>query len=108
LIVAVHVILILRRVTRLDPRRPRLSRPAVFLTILLAIQILLGVGSFFAKFTPLLRLPIKAVVPLTTTHLAIGALMLTTALLLTLRSYRLSGTPAPLPKHNILSEQFSS
>ncbi len=108
LIVAVHVILILRRVTKFDPRRPRLSRPAVFLTILLAIQILLGVGSYFAKFTPYLRLPMKAVVPLTTTHLVIGALMLATALLLTLRSYRLSGARAPLPKHNILSEQFSS
>ncbi len=64
--------------------------------------------AYLGKFTSVLRLPADLLVLLTTTHLLIGALMLATGLLLTLRCYRLSGTPAPLRKHKILSEQFSS
>ena len=65
-------------------------------------------AAYLGKFTSVLRLSADLLVLLTTTHLVIGALMLATALLLTLRCYRWSGMPAPLAKHNILSEQFSS
>ena len=104
--VAIHVLLVLRRVTGLDQYRPRLVRPAVWLTILLAVQILLGVGSFFGKFTPLLRMPMGGVVALTTTHLATGALMLAVSLGLTLRSYRAAAAPTPAAGGKILTEPF--
>jgi cytochrome c oxidase assembly protein subunit 15 len=107
LFVAVHVFLLLGRVTRLEPKRPYLARPARWLTALLIIQILLGVGSFFGKFTPLLRLPMGAVVVLTTTHLAIGALMLAVSLLLTLQAHRATAAATPLARANRLTEQFS-
>jgi hypothetical protein len=56
---------------------------------------LLGVGSYFAKFITLLRLPMDMVVFLTTTHLIVGALMLVTSLALTIHSYRLSERTKP-------------
>lgn len=107
-LVALHVIFIVIRVARTNARQAAVARPAFWLAILLGLQLLLGMAAYLGKFTPMLRLPADLLVILTTTHLVIGASMLATALLLTLRCYRLSGTPAPLPRHKILSEQFSS
>jgi len=45
------------------------------------------------EFTVLWRLPVDAVVLLTTTHLAVGALMLAAAVTLTLGAHRLSAPP---------------
>ncbi len=70
--------------------RLKLVRLAGSLGILLLVQLLLGVGSYFAKFTTLLQLPMDMVVFLTTTHLIVGALMLVTSSALTIHSYRLS------------------
>jgi cytochrome c oxidase assembly protein subunit 15 len=106
-LVALHVFLLMVRVTRYHAANLKLVRPACFLGILLLLQFLLGVGSYFAKFTPLLRLPIDIIVLLTTTHLIVGALMLVTSLALTLRSYRLSATAKPAVGTNTLTEQFS-
>jgi hypothetical protein len=73
----------------------------------LLVQLLLGVGSYFAKFITLLRLPMDMVVFLTTTHLIVGALMLVTSLALTIHSYRLSERRSQLaadaPKRELLS-----
>jgi heme a synthase len=106
-LVALHVFLLMVRVTRYHAGNLKLVRPACSLGILLLLQFLLGVGSYFAKFTPLLRLPIDIIVLLTTTHLIVGALMLVTSLALTLRSYRLSATAKPAVGTNALTEQFS-
>ena len=46
-------------------------------------------------------------VMLTTTHMVIGALMLATSLLLTLRAYRFSTTAKASIGRKILTEQFS-
>jgi len=82
--------LLIWRVTKYHAARLKLVRLAGSLGILLLVQLLLGVGSYFAKFITLLRLPMDMVVFLTTTHLIVGALMLVTSLALTIHSYRLS------------------
>ena len=106
-LVAVHVILLLLRVTKDQDAHLKLVRSAYALGILMLLQLLLGAGSYLAKFTVLLRLPIDMIVLLTTTHLIVGALMLVTSLALTLRSYRLSAMSKPALGANALTEQFS-
>jgi heme A synthase len=106
-LVAVHVILLLLRVTRFHGANAQLHRPAVFLGALLLLQFLLGAGAYFAKFAPLFPLSMGAVVLVTTTHLITGALMLVTSLALSLRAYRAS-EPAPSALETKgLSEQYS-
>jgi cytochrome c oxidase assembly protein subunit 15 len=106
-LVALHVFLLMLRVTRYHAANLKLVRPACAIGILLLLQLLFGVGSYLAKFTPLLRLPIDMTVLLTTTHLIVGALMLATSLALTLRSYRLSAPAKPAVGTNALTEQLS-
>jgi cytochrome c oxidase assembly protein subunit 15 len=106
-LVAVHVILLLLRVTKYLDAHLKLVRSTYALGILMLLQLLLGAGSYLAKFTVLLRLPIDMIVLLTTTHLIVGALMLVTSLALTLRSYRLSAMSKPALGANALTEQFS-
>jgi cytochrome c oxidase assembly protein subunit 15 len=106
-LVAVHVILLLLRATKYQDAHLKLVRSSYALGILMLLQLLLGAGSYLAKFTVLLRLPIDMIVLLTTTHLIVGALMLVTSLALTLRSYRLSALSKPALGANALTEQFS-
>ncbi len=107
-LVALHVILIVVRVAKHHAATARLSRPALLLFALLLVQLVLGGLSYVGKFTTLLRLSSGWVVVLTTTHLAVGALMLATAVVLTLGAYRLS-LPAMdrRPGREVLTEQFS-
>ena len=86
-LVALHVTLLIWRVRKYHAARLKLVRLAGSLGILLLVQLLLGVGSYFAKFITLLQLPMDMVVFLTTTHLIVGALMLVTSLALTIHSY---------------------
>jgi heme a synthase len=106
-LVAVHVILLLWRVTKHHGANLKLVRSAYVLGILLFLQLLLGAGSYLAKFTILLRLPIDMIVFLTTTHLIVGALMLATSLVLSLRSYRLSAAVRRAIGSTALTEQVS-
>ncbi|HXV83456.1 MAG TPA: COX15/CtaA family protein [Candidatus Binatia bacterium] len=106
-LIVLHVLFILVRIMKLDIARPKLTRLAGFLAILLIIQMLLGLGSYFGKFTSMLELPMEALVILTTTHVAMGALMLAVSLLLTLRAYRFSATSKAPMDHKVLAEQFS-
>jgi heme a synthase len=106
-LVAMHVGLLVMRVSRHHADAPRLTRPALLLLTLLAAQLLLGGLAYFAKFTTWLRLSIDLVVILTTTHLAVGALMLAAAVILTLRAYRFSAQPRRGSSRQVLTEQFS-
>jgi hypothetical protein len=72
----------------------------------LLIQLLLGAGSYFGKFTPMLPLPMGGLVFITTLHLITGALMLVTSLVITLWAYRLSNA-APSLAAKIFTEQYS-
>ena len=87
-LVTLHVILLTARIFKDHSDHRRLTRPALFLSAMLLLQLFLGTVSYLAKFTTILRIPIDATVFLITTHLAAGALMLVTGLILALRSYR--------------------
>jgi cytochrome c oxidase assembly protein subunit 15 len=106
-LVVVHVLLLLGRVMRHHASDPKLVRPAVFLGALLGVQVLLGAASYFGKYTTLLRIPAEAVVYITTTHLAAGALMLAAGVVLTLRVVGLSRVRELAPARAILREQPS-
>jgi len=106
-LVALHVILILVRVMKFHRDLPGLTWPAGILGILLFLQLLLGLASYLGKFTSMLGLPMGVLVLLTTTHLVIGALMLATSLVLTLRAYRFFATVKPAVGGQVLTEQFS-
>jgi cytochrome c oxidase assembly protein subunit 15 len=108
LLVTLHVIFILVRIMKFHAHRPKLTRPAWFLAVLLLLQLMLGAGSYFGKFTSTLGLPMGVLILLTTTHLVTGALMLATSLLLTLRAYRFSTTSKASIGQKVLTEQFSA
>jgi len=95
------------RVMKDHSAAPALLRPALLLFALTLAQIALGTLSYLAKFTTLWRLPVDAIVLLTTTHLAVGALMLAAAVTLTLCAHRLSAPPKFLRGEKILTEQLS-
>jgi heme a synthase len=106
-LVMLHVLLLVIRIMNSHSDNSRLTRPAVFLTAMLIVQVFLGTVSYLAKFTTLLRMPVDATVIFTTTHLAIGALMLVTSLVLTLRSYRIPRVAKPVRGQKVLAEQYS-
>src|SRR5215510_1532527 len=106
-LVALHVVFVLVRIMKVHGNLPKLTRPACVLGALLLLQLLLGIGSYFGKFTSMLGLSSGILVMLTTTHLVTGALMLATSLMLTLRTYRLSTTSKATIGRKVLTEQFS-
>lgn len=106
-LVSLHVILVIVRVTNVTPAQRNLTYPAAFLGLLLIAQLLLGVVSYVAKFTAMLRVPIDGLVVLTTSHLVVGALMLVISIVLTLRVFRYSSTSRPAVTQKVLTEQYS-
>ena len=106
-LVTLHVIFIMIRVMKDHSAAPALLRPALLLFALTLAQLALGTLSYLAKFTTLWRLPVDAIVLLTTTHLAVGALMLAAAVTLTLCAHRLSAPPKFARGEKILTEQLS-
>lgn len=107
-LVGLHVVLILVRILKFHSDRAKLVRPAQLMAFLFALQLMLGAGSYFGKFTGLLPLPLGALVSLTTMHLLTGALVLAISLWLTLRSYRFSASTSASRAGEVLTEQFSS
>ena len=105
-LVALHAVLLLVRITKLHGDHAMLVRPAIYLGLLLLVQLLLGAASYFGKFTTMLRWSNGAIVLSTTMHLITGSLMLITSLAITLRAYRLSKVAPPL-EAKILTEQYS-
>lgn len=95
-LVSIHVFFLAVVIMRDYSERPRLVRPVILLSGLLILQLGLGLGSYLGKFTPRAgTIDPLIVVVLSTTHVAIGALMLATGLVLTLRAYRLFGFRSP-------------
>jgi cytochrome c oxidase assembly protein subunit 15 len=90
LLVALHVVLVVLRLSRHHADVTQLHRPALALFALLVVQLMLGGASYLAKFTTLWPISFDFIALVTTTHLAVGALMLAASTALTLRSYRLS------------------
>src|SRR5271169_1194367 len=68
----------------------RLKRPLWLLAGLLVAQVLLGIGSYWEVWSNLSApQPLPPVVLVTTTHVAVGALVLATSLALTFQAFRL-------------------
>lgn len=108
-LVAFHVLLLYSRVLRFHSDQPKLSRPAGLLSAFLVVQLALGLGSFASKFTSWgATWSQSGVVPLTTTHVITGALMLVTSLILTLRFFWLATLPQSLSSEKFFSERVSS
>ncbi len=107
-LVAIHVVLVTLRINREHGDRAQLVRPAYFLAALLLLQLAIGALSYFGKFTTMLRWPMEAIVLLTTTHLIVGALMLATSLLITLKAHRLSASVQSGTQAKVLTEQYSA
>jgi cytochrome c oxidase assembly protein subunit 15 len=101
-LVAIHVFLLARRIRKHHPDQRKLMRPATILLGLLVVQLVLGIGSYVARFTSLV-VPYAPVLGLAlpTTHRVSGALMLAACMVLTLRAYRL-----PLSQEGIASRGF--
>jgi heme a synthase len=105
-LVTLHVVLLTVRIFKDHSDHRRLTPPALFLSAMLLVQLFLGTVSYLGKFTTILRMPIDATVFLTTTHLAVGALMLVTSLVLTLRFYRYP-TVSTAAGQEVFTEQYS-
>ena len=89
-LVALHIFLLARRVLEMNADTQRIGQSmAVLLLGLLVIQLMLGTGAFFAKLTAFGETFATALtVAITTAHVAVGALMLVSSLVLTLKIYR--------------------
>lgn len=106
-LVALHVVLLLLRISRHHGGQAGLARPAFWLGGLLLGQLALGTASYLGKFTTLLPLPMGGLVLTTTTHLIVGALMLVTSLAIALRAFRLSSSAGVAQGRPVLTEQYS-
>lgn len=72
---------------------PGLLRPALLLGGLLLVQVSLGIGSYVMKIQARNAVqPLPPVVRMTTTHVAVGALVLVASLFLTYQAYRYVST----------------
>ncbi|MGH9789435.1 MAG: COX15/CtaA family protein, partial [Candidatus Acidiferrales bacterium] len=97
-VVTVMVLWAWRRVRREHADEPALRRPANFAAGLLFVQLLLGGGAYWARVaTASAPQPELAMVALTVTHVAVGALVLASCLALTLQAYRRLAPAEPQP-----------
>ncbi|MFN8008284.1 MAG: COX15/CtaA family protein [Terriglobia bacterium] len=88
-LVAVVILWFIGRVYKFYEHRSELFAPALLLGILLMIQISLGVGSYLVRLTSRDDVqPLPIPIAVTTAHLAVGALLLATCVVLTLRHSR--------------------
>jgi heme a synthase len=93
-LVTIGVWWLLARVLSEFRSQAKLRRAAFLLSGLLVSQVFLGIGSYLmllsARNAPQ---PLPPVVAVTTTHVAVGALVLASSLVLTLKVYRYVGVP---------------
>jgi heme A synthase len=66
-----------------------LARPAMLVAILLLVQLTLGIATYFARASsPNDPQPLNPMISLTVAHVACGALVFASTIVLTLRVYR--------------------
>jgi cytochrome c oxidase assembly protein subunit 15 len=107
-LVTIHVTLLAVQIWRTHGQRRDLVRPMLWLSGLLMAQLSLGVGAYVMKFTAITAMVPPAVrVSLTTTHLAVGSLMLVTSLVLALRVSRLRLEATSIMAAKLMPEQVS-
>lgn len=94
LVVTVGIVWLLVRVLAEHRSDTRLVRSAVILTALLGLQVLLGIGSYIEKLAEMKApQPLPPAVTVTTTHVAVGALVLVASLVVTLEVFRTLAAP---------------
>jgi cytochrome c oxidase assembly protein subunit 15 len=106
-VVAVHVLLLAKRIRRNHADLSPLARSATILRNLLVLQLGLGLGAYLAKFTVSGAFLNPYLVMLATSHVVVGALMLVTCVRLTLRAFRLLNPPPSEFRPHFVSEQAS-
>ncbi len=89
-LVALHIFLLARRLLAVDNESDGIGQSMPLLLLgLLVVQLMLGTGAFFAKLTAFGETFAAALtVTITTAHVAVGALMLVSSFVLTLKVYR--------------------
>ena len=94
-LVALHIFLLARRILGMNGEAQSIGQSMLLLLLgLLAVQLMLGTGAFFAKLTAFGETFAAALtVTITTAHVAVGALMLVSSFVLTLKIYRFTDTP---------------
>ena len=108
-LVTIHIFLLLRRILKNYPENPSLVRPVLLLSGLLAVQLTLGFGAYLAEFTAFGEgVPSVAGVIITTTHVAVGALMLVVSVVLTLDVFRFTNRSEPVASRSIVSDEVSA
>jgi cytochrome c oxidase assembly protein subunit 15 len=95
LVVALCVGWSVSRTVRYYPSEPWVLRPALLLAGLLLVQLTLGALTIWTR---------RAVLPVTA-HVAVGAAILATSVVLLLRAWRLHTAPAQVPGQDLLSAQ---
>ena len=97
-LVTLHIFLLARRILGTDDETQRIgSSTALTLLGLLAVQLMLGTGAFFAKLTAFGEtFATGLTVTITTAHVAVGALMLVSSFVLTLKIYRFTDASVPV------------
>ena len=97
-VVTAGILWMLVRVLTRHRAQPRLVRGAGALAALLGVQVLLGIGSYIEKLAERnAQQPLPPAVTVTTAHVAIGALLLASSLLVTLEVYRTLAGPGAAP-----------
>lgn len=96
-LVALHIFLLARRILATNDAAQRIAPSSALLLLgLLAVQLMLGTGAFFAKLTTLGEtFAVAVTVTITTAHVAVGALMLVSSFVLTLKIYRFTDASVP-------------
>ena len=106
-LVTLHIFLLARRILGTNGEgQVTGSSMALGLFGLLAVQLMLGTGAFFAKLTAFGETFATALtVTITTAHVAIGALMLVSSFVLTLKIYRFTDASVPVGVSTDSSQQ---
>ena len=97
-LVALHIFLLARRILGTNDEAQRIAPSMALLLLgLLAVQLMLGTGAFFAKLTAFGETFAAALtVAITSAHVAVGALMLVSSFVLTLKIYKFTDASVPV------------
>ena len=97
-LVALHIFLLARRILGTNDEAQRVAPSMALLLLgLLAVQLMLGTGAFFAKLTAFGETFAAALtVAITSAHVAVGALMLVSSFVLTLKIYKFTDASVPV------------
>lgn len=108
-LVTIHIFLLLRRILQDHLENRLLVRLILLLSGLLAVQLVLGFGAFVTEFTALGKgVSPVAGVAITTAHVAIGALMMVSSVLLALNVFRFTMGSEPVANRGLVSDEVSA